>query len=141
MTEFIASNLYLRFTQSSSFFLEIEICHSIEFIRCTIRDVNDRFETTFQSDRNKKLARERELYRQKQIEKQKKRKEQSIFNSKYSTDLNIKECVLNVQAIYLKQLIVEENHVKKFAKISDSKIINLKKNKKEIEKMLQELQY
>jgi hypothetical protein len=141
MTKLIASNFYFRFTQFSFFFLKIEICHSIKFIKCTIRDVNRRFEITFQSDRDKKLARERELYRQKQIEKQKKRKEQSIFNSKYSTDLNIKECVLNVQAIYLKQLVVEENHVKEFAKISDSEIIDLKKNKKEIEKFLQELQY
>jgi hypothetical protein len=141
MTKFITSNFYFRFTQSSSFFLKIEICHNIKFIRCTIRDVNRRFKITFQSDRDKKLAHERKSYRQKQIEKQKKRKKQSIFNSKYSTNLNIKECILNVQAIYLKQLVVEKNHVKEFAKISDSEIINLKKNKKEIEKVLQKLQY
>ncbi len=82
MTKLIASNSYSRFTQFSSLFLKIIICHNIEFIRCTTRDVNDRFEITFQRDRDKKLARERELYRQKQIEEQKKRKIQSIFNSK-----------------------------------------------------------
>jgi hypothetical protein len=137
-----ASNLYPRSIRSNSRFLEIEISHNIGFIECTItRNANGCSRTIFQSDRDKALARKRELYRQKQIEKHKKHKKQSIFNQEYSTGLNIKECVLNIQALYLKQLVVEENHVREFAKIPGSEIISLKKNIKEVEKILQELQY
>jgi hypothetical protein len=113
MKESTESKFYSRSTRPSFRFLEIEICHDIGLISyTTTRDANERSETIFQSDRDKKLARGRDLYRQRQIEKHEKRKEQSISNPEYSTSLNIKECVLDVQAIYLRQLAVEENHVK-----------------------------
>ena len=49
--------------------------------------------------------------------------------------------MLDVQALYLKQLAAEENHVKGLAKIPGSEAIDLEENKKEVEKVLQELQY
>ncbi len=77
MTKTPESNFRSRSIRLNSRFLEIDISHSIEFIECTIiRNVNDRCETIFQSDRDKKLERKREFYRQKQIEKQKNYKEQ-----------------------------------------------------------------
>ena len=104
-------------------------------------DANGRCRTIFQSDQDKELTCARELYRQGQVEQRENCKEHSISNPDYMTGLNIKECVLDVQALYLKQLAAEENHVKGVAKILGSETIDLKENKEEVTKVIKVLQY
>ena len=62
-------------------------------------------------------------------------------NPDYSITLDIKKCVLNVQKLYLKDLAVEENHIKDLARIPNTIIIDLKKNHKEIERVITALRY
>ena len=95
----------------------------------------------FQSNQDKELAHVRVMYCQGQVKQRENCKEHSISNPDYMTGLNIKECVLEVQALYLKQLAAEENHVKMVAKIPDSETIELDENKKEVEKVIKVLQY
>jgi len=53
--------------------------------------------------------------------------------------LNIKECLLKVQQLYLKQLAVKENHVKKVAKILCALTIEFEKNQKEVKRVIEGL--
>lgn len=53
--------------------------------------------------------------------------------------LNIKECLLEVQQLYLKQLAAEENHVIEVVKIPGTPTIKFKKNRKEVERVIEGL--
>ena len=50
--------------------------------------------------------------------------------------LDIKKCVLDVQKLCLKDLAVEENHVKDLARIPGATTIDLEKNHKEVERVI-----
>ena len=55
--------------------------------------------------------------------------------------LDIKKCVLDVQKLCLKDLAVEENHVKDLARILGATTIDLEKNYKEVERVIVALRY
>lgn len=70
------------------------------------------------------------------IAQHKKRSEDLASNSEYSTALDIKNCVLQVQKLCLRDLAAEENHVKNFARIADVPMIDLDENQKEVERVI-----
>ena len=124
----------------TSRFLKLGINPSIGPIRSTTtHDTGKRPRTTIQSDQDKELANARETYRREKLAERDKRREQSASNPEHSTALNIKECILGVQELYLKQLATEENHVKGIAKISGASTIEFEKSRKEVEKVIEEL--
>lgn len=67
------------------------------------------------------------------------RNEQSVPSSEYSTALDIKECVLQVQKLCLRDLAVEENHVKGFTRIHTTNTIDLEKSHKEVDRVINAL--
>lgn len=68
-----------------------------------------------------------------------KRNEQSVPSSDYSTAWDIKECVLQVQKLCLRDLAVEENHVKGFTQIHNANKIDLEKSHEEVERVINAL--
>lgn len=124
--------------ESTSRFLKIGISPSIGPIRCTTtHETGKRPRTTFQSDRDKELTRAREIYRQEKLVERDERRKQSASNPEHSMALNIKECLLEVQQLYLKQLAAEENHVTEVAKGTPT--IEFEKNRKEVERVIEGL--
>jgi hypothetical protein len=125
---------------STSRFLKIGISPSIRPIRCaTTYETGKHPRTTFQSDRDKELVCARETYRQEKLAERDKRRIQSAFNPEHSMALNIKECLLEVQQLYLKQLAAEENHMTEVAKIPGALTIEFDKNRKEVERVIKGL--
>ena len=59
--------------------------------------------------------------------------------SEYSTALDIKECVLQVQKLCLRDLALEENHVKGFTRVQDANTIVLEKSHKEVDRVINAL--
>lgn len=121
-------------------FLRVGINPRIGEIRCTTTyETGKRPRTIFQSDQDRDLACAREKYRQEKLEERKKRREQSTSNPEHSTAVNIKECLLEVQTLYMKQLAAKENHVKEVAKIPGATTIEFEKNRKEVERVIEAL--
>ena len=124
----------------ASRFLKVGIHPSTGPIRYTTpHEAGKRPRTTFQSDRDKELARARETYRQGKLAEREKRRQQITSNPDYSMALDIKKCVLDVQKLCLKDLAVEENHVKDLARILGATTIDLEKNHKEVERVIMAL--
>ena len=129
--ESLKSTVQSHSQEPASRFLELGISPSIGPIRCTTTyEAGKRPRTTFQSDRDKELARAREIYCQKKLVEHDKRREQSASNPGHSTALNIKECVLEVQTLFLKQLAAAKNHVKEVGKILGAPTIDLEEKRK-----------
>lgn len=140
MMDSSSPNLRPRLPIPTSQFLRLDINPSIGPVRCmTTRKVGKRPRTIIQSARDRELEHARELYRQEQLSDHEKRSEQSIPSSEYSTALDIKECVLQVQKLYLRDLAAEENHVKGFTSIHDVKTIDLEKSHKEVDRVINAL--
>lgn len=95
----------------------------------------------YQSARNKELAHGRERYCQEQLAKHKIRSEDLAFSSEYSTALDIKKCVLQVQKLCLRDLAAEENHVNNLARIAGEPMIDLDKSHKEVERVINALRH
>lgn len=93
-------------------------------------------QTTFQSHRDSDLAVARETYRREKLAEREKRKIQSTSDLERSKALDIKNCVLEVQKLCLRDLAVEENHVKEFARISGAPTVDLEKSHKEVERVI-----
>ena len=53
--------------------------------------------------------------------------------------VNIKECLLEVQQVYLNQLATEENHVTEVAEIPGVQAIDFEKNRREAERVVERL--
>ena len=125
--------------EANSCFLEIGISPSIGQIRISKNHEANRPQNIFRSDRDKELAHERELHRQERLERREKRKEQCTSDPEYLTGLDIKECVLDVQAMFLKQLAFEENDFKGLTEAPGLIATDLEKRKKEVEEAIQKL--
>lgn len=67
------------------------------------------------------------------------RRQQSASNPDHSMAVNIKECLLEVQQVYLNQLATEENHVTEVAEIPGVQAINFEKNRREAERVVERL--
>lgn len=121
-------------------FLKTGIDPSIGPVRfTTTREMGKHRRTIFQSVRDKKLADARELYRQVQLGEHEKLSEQFVPGSEHSTAMDIKECVLQVQKVCLRDLAVEENHLKGFTRIPGAITIDLEKSYKEVERVINAL--
>ena len=123
--------------EAASRFLKVGINPSTGPIRYRMtHEAGKRPRTTFQSDQDKELARARDMYRQEKLAEREKRRQQMTSNPDYSMGLDIKKCVLDVQKLCLKDLAVEENHVKDLARIRGATTIDLEKNHKEVERVI-----
>jgi len=124
----------------TSRFLKIGINPSIGPIRLTkTHEPGKRPRTIFQSDRDKELACERETYRRERLAERDERRKQSASNPDHPMAVNIKECLLEVQQVYLNQLAAEENHVSEVAEIPGAHALDFEKNRKEAERVLERL--
>lgn len=107
--------------------------------RTTIREAGRRPRTTFQSDQDKDITRNREVYRRERLAERDERWGQLASDPEHSTALNVKECVLEVYALYVQQLAAEENHMKGVAKILGTPTVEFEKNRKEVERVIEAL--
>ena len=124
----------------ASRFLQVGINPSIGPIRCTTTcEIGKRPRTIFQSARDKELAHTRELYRQEQLVEHENCRKQLVSSSEYSTALDIKDCVLQVQRLCLRDLAVKENHIKGFAGLPDAITTDLEKSYKEVDRVVSAL--
>ena len=80
--------------------------------RTTTHETRRRPRTTLQSVRDKEPARTKEDYRQQRLAEHDERRGQLGSDTEHSTALNIKELVLEVYALHVRQLAAEENYVK-----------------------------
>ncbi len=120
----------------TSRFLKIGISPHLGAIKhTTIEKAGFSRHTTFQSHRDSDLAMTRETYRREKLAEREKRKTQSTCDLERSKALDIKQCVLEVQKLCLKDLAVEENHVKGFARIPGLSTVDLEKSYKEVERV------
>jgi len=120
--------------------LKIGISPSIGPVKCTTtREIGKYPRTIFQDARDKEFADAGELYHQEQLVKYEKRNRHLFPNSEYSTALDIKECVLQVQKLCVRDLAVEENYVKGFIRIPDANTIDLEKNHKDVDRVINAL--
>lgn len=134
------STLQSNSPDPTSRFLKIGISPSIGPIRLTkTHEPGKRARTIFRSDRDQKLAGERETYRREKLAERDKRRKQSASNPGHSMAVNIKECLLEVQQVYLNQLAAEENHVTGVAEIPGALTIEFEKNRKEAERVVKRL--
>ena len=123
--------------EAASHFLKVGINPSTGPIRYTMtHEAGKRPRTTFQSDQDKEFARARDEYRQEKLAEREKRRQQMTSKPDYSMALDIKKCVLDVQKLCLKDLAVEENHVKDLARIPGATTIDLEKSQKEVERVI-----
>lgn len=121
-------------------FLKIDISLCIRPIKCTTtHEIRKRFRKTFQSNQDKKLTCAQEMYCQKRLTEHNKCRKLLAFNPDHLMALNIKECLLKVQQLYLKQLAAKENHVKRVAKILCALTIEFEKNQKEVKRVIEGL--
>ena len=124
----------------ASRFLKIGINPSIGPIRLAkTHEPGKRPRTIFQSDRDQDLAGERETYHREKFAERDERRKQSASNPDHSMAVNIKECLLEVQQVYLNQLAAEENHVTGVAEIPSAHTIDFGENRKEAERVVERL--
>lgn len=124
----------------TSRFLHIGISPHIGIIKhATTEKVGVGRQAIFQSHRDSDRATARDAYRRGKLAEREKRKIRSNFDLERSKALDIKNCVLEVQKLCLKDLAVEENHVKEFARIPGASRIDLEKSHKEVERVITEL--
>lgn len=134
------STLQSHSPEFTSRFLKIDFNPSIGPIRLTkTHEPGKRPRTIFQSDRDKELACERDTYRREKLVKRDECRNQSASNPDHSMAVNIKECLLEVQLVYLNQLAAEENHVTEVAEIPGAHAIDFEKNRQEIERVVERL--
>ena len=76
------------------------------------------------------------------IKRQRKRLEELAHSDlEYAKALETKNCILEVQGILLGKLAIEENHIKGFTIRADMYITDFEERIKEIEEVIQALQY
>lgn len=132
------STLQSHSPELASRFLKIGINPGIGPIRLAkTHEPGKRPRTIFQSDRDQKLAGERETYRQEKLAERDERRKQS--NPDHSKAVNIKECLLEVQQVYLNQLAAEENHVTGVGEVPGAHTIDFEKSRKEAERVVERL--
>lgn len=133
------SNLQSRSPELTPRFLKIGIDPSIGPRLTKTHEPGKRPRTIFQSDRDQKLAGERETYRREKLAERDERRKQLASNPDHPMAVNIKECLLEVQQVYLNQLAAEENHVIGVAEIPGAHTIDFEKNRKEAERVIERL--
>ncbi len=134
------SALHPLSTGPSSRFLKIGISPSIRPIRLTKTSGPGKHpRQIFQSDRDKEVACERETYRREKLTERDERRQKSAPNPEHAMAVNIKECLLEVQQVYLNQLAAEENHTTEVANIPGAHAIDFEKDRQEAERVVEKL--
>ncbi|MCJ1365656.1 hypothetical protein MMC16_004781 [Acarospora aff. strigata] len=83
----------------------------------------------------------KELRRQNWAKRRKRLDELSAVNPELSKALDMKECMLEVQGMLLGELASEENRLKELAETSSRPIADFDERVKEVEEVIQSMQY
>ena len=111
------------------------------------RSLTTEYQACHRSRRSPQNAFGREIERRKQLHLEKraaqyeKWEEQSTSVQEYMKALDIKECVLEVQAVFLRRLAKEENRLKEFTDGPSISLADFGELVKEVERSIQTLQY
>ena len=82
------------------------------------------------------------MLRHRNIKRRRKRLEDLAHSDlEYTKALDTKDCMLEVQGILLGKLAIEENHIKGFTMQADFYITDFEERVKEVEEVIQALQY
>lgn len=81
------------------------------------------------------------LHRQNIEKRQQRLGELSASDPEYTKELDLKECMLEVQAVLIGRLAAEENHLKGLVETSEPSDVNFDERVKDVEEAIQALQY
>ncbi len=95
----------------------------------------------FPSTQDEEIRKGRELRDQNAVKRQKRLEELSRSDPEYAKSLDIKECMLEVQGMLVGKLAAEENHFKGLAVLPRFCITDFEERVKEVEEVIQALQY
>ena len=98
-------------------------------------------QTIFSSTQDEEIQRSRVLRHQKTAKRHERLKELSNSDPEYAKSLDTKECMLEVQGIIVGRLAAEENHLKGLTVLPGFCIVDFKERVKEVEEVIQALQY
>lgn len=96
----------------------------------------------FQDVEKKAVQKETRLHRNSNLEKRQQRLENlSASDPDYSRKLDMKECMLEVQAALIRKLAAEENRIKGFMETFELSDMNFNERVRDVEEGIQALQY
>ena len=95
----------------------------------------------FSSTQDEEIQKMRALRHQNTMRGQERLKELSSSDPEYAKSLDIKECMLEVQGILMGTLAAEQNHFTGQAVLPNLCIVDFDERVKEVEEMIQALQY
>jgi hypothetical protein len=96
---------------------------------------------TFSSTQDEEIRKRGILRHQNTVKRRERLKELSKSDPDYANSLDIKECMLEVQGMLVGKLAAEENHFKGLAVLPGVCIIDFEERVKEVEEVIQALQY
>jgi hypothetical protein len=95
----------------------------------------------FPNTQDEELARKKRLYLQKRTKQREELEQQTGSHIGYLEDLDVKECMLEVQADLLGKLAADENNLKGLAKTPELTVTNFEDRVKEVEEAIAMLRY
>ena len=87
------------------------------------------------------LKEKKELYLQKRAKQRQQVEEQSGENLELSEELDVKECMLEIQSVILGKLAADENHLKGLVEVTGKVVVNFDERVKEVAEALTMLRY
>ena len=87
------------------------------------------------------LKEKKELYLQKRAKQRQQLEEQSGENLELSEELDVKECILEIQSVILGKLAADENHLKGLVEVPGKVVVNFDERVKEVAEALTILRY
>ncbi len=95
----------------------------------------------FSSTQDEEIQKSRVLRHENMVKRRERLEELSKSDPEYAKSLDIKECMLEVQGMLVGKLAAEENHFKGLAVLPGFCIIDFEERVKEVEEVIQALQY
>ncbi len=95
----------------------------------------------WQATQHEEIQKGKELRLQNWVKRRERLEDLSALNPEILKALDIKECLLEVQAALLGRLAAEENHLKGLVEICEPCDINFDERVKEVEEAIQAMQY
>jgi len=83
----------------------------------------------------------KELYLQKRAKQRQQVEEQSAENFELLEQLDVKECMLEIQSVILRKLAADENHLKGLVEVPGKVVVNFDERVKEVAEALTMLRY
>lgn len=103
--------------------------------------MTDRPRRKWQATQDEEIQKGKELRLQNWAKRRERLDELSTLNPEVLKALDIKECLLEVQAALLGRLAAEENHIKRLVETFEPSDINFDERVKEVEEAIQAMQY